>query len=42
MELLILVLAAIVLDILALHFGADSRILDPRRREPFLSGDYTA
>jgi hypothetical protein len=36
MELLIFVLAAIALDLLALRFGADSRVLDPRRAEPSL------
>ncbi len=36
MELLLFVLGAIALDLLALRFGADSRILDPRRSEPSL------
>ena len=38
MELLLLVLGLIVLDVLAFRFGADSRILDPRKREPSLLG----
>jgi hypothetical protein len=36
MELVILIGGLIMLNILALRFGADSRILDPRRREPSL------
>jgi hypothetical protein len=42
MELVLLVVAAIVLDLLALRFGADSRNLDPRRSEPSLLGDPLA
>jgi hypothetical protein len=38
MELLIILVGAIALDLLALRFGADSRILDPRRPEPPLAG----
>jgi hypothetical protein len=37
MELLLLVLGLVVLDLLALRFGADSRVLDPRRRERWMS-----
>jgi hypothetical protein len=37
MELLLLVLLLIVVDLLALRFGVDSRNLDPRRRERWLS-----
>ncbi|MBV9581997.1 MAG: hypothetical protein JO057_25735 [Chloroflexi bacterium] len=40
MELLVLVLAAIVLDVLALRYGVDSRNLDTRRREPYLVGGW--
>ncbi|MBV9359381.1 MAG: hypothetical protein JO023_28045 [Chloroflexi bacterium] len=40
MELVIFVLGAIALDLLALRFGADSRILDPRRSEPSLAGRW--
>ena len=36
--LLVLLVGVILLDGLALRFGADSRVLDPRRREPFLLG----
>lgn len=38
MELLLLVVALVVLDVLALRFGVDSRVLDPRRHEPSLFG----
>ncbi len=37
MELLLLVVALIVLDLLALRFGADSRVLDTRRRDGWMS-----
>lgn len=33
MELLVFVAAVIVLDLLAMRFGADSRNLDPYRRQ---------
>jgi hypothetical protein len=36
MELLALLAGMIVLDVLALRFGADSRMLDTRCRERFL------
>jgi hypothetical protein len=38
MELLLIVVAVVALDVLALRFGADSRNLDPRRREPPITG----
>lgn len=38
MELLLLVVALVVLDVLALCFGVDSRRLDPRKRDAWLFG----
>ena len=36
MELLLLVIGLVVVDILALRFGEDSRVLHPQKREPFV------
>jgi len=36
MELLLLFVGLVLLDVLALRFGEDSRNLDPRRRERWL------
>jgi hypothetical protein len=37
-ELLLMVLALVLLDVLAYRFGEDSRVMDPRRRGPSLFG----
>ena len=38
MELVLFVVGLIVLDLLAMRFGVDSRNLDPKRREPWAFG----
>jgi len=38
MELVLFVVGLIVLDLLAMRFGADSRNLDPNKREPWAFG----